>query len=202
VRRNFRAGRPDALWVADIASVRTCSAFCYLALVIEACSRRILGWQLAQHLRTDLALDALEMAVWTRSERLSGLVHHTDRGTQYLAIRYTERLGQLGAVASVGSRGDSSDNALAESVIGLVKTELIARRGPFRGLAELELAVLGDIDWFNHRRVHSALGHLPPAEYERRHRAAEAEGPGGPVEAGRPALIGGAPAGLETSLAT
>jgi putative transposase len=135
--------------------------------VIDAYSRRIVGWQLATHLRTDLALDALEMAIWQRNgTALDGLVHHSDRGGQYLAIRYTERLADAGAVTSVGSRGDSYDNALAESTIGLFKTELIRRRGPWRGIDDLELATLEWVDWYNHRRLHSACGTIPPAEYE------------------------------------
>lgn len=130
VERDFTASAPDRLWVADLTYVPTWSGFVYAAFVIDACSRMIVGWRLAGHLRTDLALDALEMAIWRRGGRLDGLVHHSDRGCQYLAIRYTERLADIGAVASVGSRGDSYDNALAESTIGLYKTELIHRRGP------------------------------------------------------------------------
>jgi putative transposase len=126
----------------------------------------IVGWQLATHLRTDLALDALEMAIWRRDTQLDGLVHHSDRGGQYLAIRYTERLAEAGAVTSVGSRGDSYDNALAESTIGLYKTELIRRRGPWGNLDDVELATLEWVDWYNHRRLHSACDHRPPAEYE------------------------------------
>jgi putative transposase len=146
--------------------VRTWSGFCYAAFIIDAYSRLLVGWQLASHLRTDLALDALEMAIWRRQAQLQGLVHHSDRGGQYLSIRYTERLAEAGAVTSVGSRGDSFDNALAESTIGLYKTELIRRRGPWRGLDDLELATLEWVDWYNHRRLHGALDHLPPVEYE------------------------------------
>jgi putative transposase len=134
VCRDFTAQRPNQLWVADLTYVRTWSGFCYAAFIIDAFSRMIVGWQLASHLRTDLALDALEMAIWRRQAQLDGLVHHSDRGGQYLSIRYTERLAEAGAVTSVGSRGDSFDNALAESTIGLYKTELIRRRGPWRGL--------------------------------------------------------------------
>jgi putative transposase len=146
--------------------VRTWSGFVYAAFVIDTFSRMIVGWQLAGHMRTDLALDALEMAIWRRDTQLDGLVHHSDRGGQYLAIRYTERLAEAGAVTSVGSRGDSYDNALAESTIGLYKTELIRRQGPWRNLDDVELATLEWVDWYNHRRLHGALDHVPPVEYE------------------------------------
>jgi putative transposase len=129
----------------------------------------IVGWQLATHLRTSLALDALEMAIWARHAHgadLAGLVHHSDRGSQYRAVRYTERLADAGAVASVGSRGDSYDNSMAESVNGLFKTELYRPRGPWRGLNDLELAAMDYIDWFNHRRLHGELGLIPPADKE------------------------------------
>jgi len=138
VERRFRAEAPNRY-------VRTFSGFCYAAFVIDCFARMIVGWQLATHLRTDRALDALETAVWMRRGKLGGLdglVHHTDRGVQYLSVRYTERLAQAGAVASVGSRGDSYDNALAESTIGLYKTELVRPRGPWRGIGELEIATL------------------------------------------------------------
>jgi putative transposase len=166
VERDFTATRPNQLWVADLTYVRTWSGFVYAAFVIDAFSRMIVGWQLASHLRTDLALDALEMAIWRRDTALDGLVHHSDRGVQYLAIRYTQRLADAGAVTSVGSRGDSFDNALAETTIGLYKTELIRRRGPWRGLDDVELATLEWVDWYNHRRLHGACNNLPPAEYE------------------------------------
>ena len=169
VNRQFTAEAPNQLWVADLTYIRTWSGCCYAAFIIDCCSRLIVGWQLAGHLRTDLVLDALEMAIWRRQQRLDGLVHHSDQGSQYLAIRYTDRLADAGAVASVGSRGDSYDNALAESTIGLYKTELIRRRGPWRGLDEVELATLEWVDWYNHRRLHGALDHVPPAEYEATH---------------------------------
>jgi putative transposase len=166
--------------------------------VIDACSRRICGWQMARHLRAELALDALEMAIWTRrSASIRGVVHHTDRGGRYLAIRYSERLAQAGGVASVGSRGDSYDNALAETTIGLLKTELVHHRGPWRGLDDLELATLEYIDWFNHRRLHSEIGMMPPAEFEQRLMRADHR-PFGPAEAARPPLVGGAAVGLGT----
>jgi putative transposase len=166
VERRFTAPAPNRLWVADLTYLRTWSGFVYAALVIDAFSRMLVGWQLATHLRTDLALDALEMAIWRRQAQLDGLIHHSDRGVQYLSIRYTERLAEAGAVTSVGSRGDSFDNALAETTIGLYKTELIRRRGPWCGLDDLELATLEWVDWYNHRRLHSACGNRPPAEYE------------------------------------
>src|SRR3954453_1331162 len=129
----------------------------------------IVGWQAARSLRSDLALDALEQAIWARSsrgQRLDELVHHSDRGGQYLAIRYSERLAETGAVNSVGSKGDSYDNALAETIIGLYKIELVRNRGPWRGLDDLEYATLEWVDWFNHRRLFEAHGHIPPAEHE------------------------------------
>lgn len=137
--------------------------------MIDAYSRFIVGWQTSRSLRTDLALDVLEMAIWSRREQLDGLVHHSDRGGQYLAIRYTERLAEAGAVTSVGSRGDSYDNALAETIIGLYKTELIRRRGPWKGIDDVEHATLEWVDWFNHRRLLEPIGHVPPAEFEAAH---------------------------------
>jgi putative transposase len=166
VERDFSAQRPNQLWVADLTYVATWSGFVYVAFVIDAFSRFIVGWQASRSLRTDLALDALEMAIWRRRGGLDGLVHHSDRGSQYLAIRYTERLAEAGAVTSVGSVGDSYDNALAETIIGLYKTELIRRRGPWRGLDEVEYATLEWVDWFNHRRLLEPIGHVPPAEFE------------------------------------
>jgi putative transposase len=167
VARRFRADAPDRLWVADLTYVRTFTGWVYVAFVVDVFSRFVVGWQASRSLRTDLALDALEMALWRRRvRRLDGLVHHSDRGTQYLAIRYSERLADAGVVASVGSRGDSYDNALAESFQGLYKTELIRHRGPWRGLDDVEHATLDYVDWFNHRRLHGELGMLPPAEAE------------------------------------
>jgi putative transposase len=151
VERRFTAPAPNRLWVADLTYIRTWSGFAYAALVIDAYSRMIVGWQLATHLRTDLALDALEMAIWRRQAQLDGLVHHSDRGVQYLSIRYTERLAEAGAACSVGSRGDSFDNALAETTIGLYKTELVRRLGPWRSIDDLELATLEWVDWYRGR---------------------------------------------------
>jgi putative transposase len=169
VDRNFTAVAPNRLWVADLTYVRTWSGFVYVAFVTDVYSRMIVGWQASRSLRTDLALDALEQAIWSRQRAgadLAGLVHHSDRGVQYLAIRYTERLAADGVVNSVGSRGDSYDNALAESINGLYKTELVRNKGPWRGLDDLELATLEWVDWFNHRRLFEDHGRIPPAEFE------------------------------------
>jgi len=167
VERNFTAAAPNALWVADLTYVSTWSGFCYVAFVIDVFSRYIVGWRVSSSLHTDLALDALEMAIWRRQRQdLNGLVHHSDRGVQYLSIRYTERLLDAGAVASVGSRGDSYDNALAEAVNGLYKAEVIRKAGPWHSLEQVELATAAWVDWWNHRRLHSAIGDVPPAEYE------------------------------------
>lgn len=170
VDRQFRAPVPNRLWVADLTYVKTHSGWVYVAFIIDVFSRRVVGWQASRSLRTDLALDALEMALWgRRGEQLQGLVHHSDRGGQYLAIRYTERLAEAGVVTSVGSHGDSYDNALAESFNGLYKTELIRLEGPWRGLDDVEFATLAYVDWFNHRRLHGEIGMVPPAEYEAAH---------------------------------
>jgi putative transposase len=166
VNRDFSAPAPNRLWVADLTYVATWAGFAYVALVIDAFSRMIVGWRVATTLRATLALDALEMAIWARRGGLDGLVHHSDRGGQYLAIRYTQRLAEEGAVASVGSRGDSDDNALAEAVNGLYKAELIRRQGPWRTADQVELATLEWVSWWNQRRLHGAIGDIPPAEYE------------------------------------
>jgi transposase InsO family protein len=165
VDRNFSVDRPNELWVADLTYVATWSGFVYVAFVIDAFSRFIVGWQTSTSLRSDLALDALEMAIWQRGAN-EGLIHHSDRGSQYLSIRYTERLGEAGAVTSVGSRGDSYDNAMAESIIGLYKTELIYARKPWRGIDDVEYATLEYVDWFNHRRLLEPIGDVPPSEFE------------------------------------
>jgi len=170
VERVFSAPAPNRLWVADLTYVATWSGFCYVAFVLDAFSHRIVGWRVTASLHADLALDALEMAIWIRrGQPLDGLVHHSDRGVQFLAIRYTERLANEGAVASVGSKGDSYDNALAESLNGLFKTELIRRGGPWRTVEDVELATLAWVDWYNHRRLHGACGNIPPAEFEERY---------------------------------
>ena len=172
VDRNFTVPAPNRLWVVDLTYVRTWSGFVYVAFVTDAFSRRIVGWHASWSLRTDLVLYALEQAIWERNRQgvdLDGLIHHSDRGVQYLSIRYTERLAEDDIVASVGSRGDSYDNALAESIIGLYKTELVRNRAPGRGLDDLELATLEWVDWYNHRRLFHELGRIPPAEYEANH---------------------------------
>lgn len=165
VDRNFSASRPNELWVADITYVSTWSGFVYVSFIIDVYSRFIVGWRTSRSLRSDLALDALEMAVWQRGEH-EGLIVHSDRGVQYLSIVYTERLAEAGAVTSVGSRGDSYDNALAETIIGLYKTEQIHRLGPWKGLDDVEFATLEWVDWFNNRRLLEPIGDIPPAEYE------------------------------------
>jgi putative transposase len=167
VERVFAALAPNRLWLADITYVSTWSGFCYTAFVIDAFSRRIVGWRVSSSLRAELALDALEMAIWSRrSDDLAGLVHHSDRGVQYLSICYTERLADEGAVTSVGSKGDSYDNALAETVNGLYKTELIRAQGPWRTADQVELATAAWVAWWNDQRLHSACGDIPPAEFE------------------------------------
>jgi transposase InsO family protein len=170
VERDFTATQPNALWVADFTYVATWRGFVYVAFVIDAFARRIVGWRVSTSLRTDFVLDALEQALYDRGgERLTGLVHHSDRGTQYLSMRYSDRLADHGIAPSVGSQGDAYDNALAESVIGLFKTEVIQRRGPWRHLEAVEWATLTWVDWFNTRRLLESLGYVPPAEYEARY---------------------------------
>ena len=165
VERNFTATRPNQLWVADLTYVATWQGFAYVAFVIDVFSRKIVGWRTTQSLRTDIALDALEQALWSRSD-IEGLVHHSDRGVQYLSIRYTERLAEAGIEPSVGSIGDSYDNALAESVIGLFKTEVIRREGPWRGVDHVEFATLDWVCWYNQRRLLEPIGYVPPTEFE------------------------------------
>jgi putative transposase len=167
VQRDFSAAAPNRLWLCDITYVRTWSGMVYVSFVIDCFARMIVGWQASRSLRTDLALDALEQAIWARKdEGLGELVHHSDRGSQYLAIRYTERLAEAGGVQSVGSRGDSFDNALAESVIGLYKTEVIRNKGPWRVLDDVEFGTLEWIDWWNNRRLLEPIGMIPPVEAE------------------------------------
>jgi putative transposase len=172
VERTFTATDPNQLWVADITYCRTFAGWVYAAFVVEVFSRRVVGWQLSKSLRTDLALDALEMGIWTRRHEghdTTGLVHHSDKGGQYLAVRYTQRLAEAGAVASVGSTGDSYDNALAEAFNSLFKAELVRNKGPWRSIDDLEIAVAEYIDWFNHQRLHGEIGLVPPAELEDNH---------------------------------
>jgi putative transposase len=165
VERNFRATRPNELWVADLTYVATWVGFVYVAFVIDVFSRAIVGWRVSRSLRSDLALDALEQALHARPVT-GDLVHHSDRGVQYVSIRYTERLAEAGIERSVGSVGDSYDNALAESVIGLFKTEVIERRGPWRSFDAVEFATLEWVDWFNRRRLLEPIGYVPPIEFE------------------------------------
>jgi putative transposase len=170
VDRKFTATRPNQLWVADFTYVATWRGFVYVAFVIDVFARRIVGWRVSHSLHTDFVLDALEQAVYDRcGDAPVGLVHHSDRGTQYLSMRYTDRLADASIAPSVGSRGDSYDNALAESVIGLFKTEVIRRRGPWRHLEAVEFATLDWVDWFNTRRLLEPIGYMPPAEYEARY---------------------------------
>ena len=170
VDRNFTATHPNQLWVSDFTYVATWHGFVYVAFVVDVFARRIVGWRVSSSLHTDFVLDALEQAVYDRcGETPVGLVHHSDRGTQYLSMRYTDRLADAGIAPSVGSRGDSYDNALAETIIGLFKTEVIRRKGPWRHLEAVEFATLDWVDWFNHRRLLEPIGYLPPAEYEARY---------------------------------
>jgi len=165
VERDFTADRPNRLWIADITYVATWSGFVYVAFVFDVFSRMIVGWRVSRSLRSDLALDALEQALYARPNN-ERLVHHSDRGVQYLSIRYTERLAEAGIESSVGSVGDSYDNAMAETIIGLFKTEVIHRLGPWRGLDQVEMEILVWVDWFNNRRLLEPIGDMPPAEYE------------------------------------
>lgn len=165
VNRQFRADAPNQLWVADFTFVATWAGVVYVAFVVDVYARCIVGWRVAPSMRTELVLDALEQALHSR-HAARGLIHHSDRGSQYLSIRYTQRLAEVGVKSSVGSVGDSYDNALAETIIGLYKTELIRQRGPWRNLDAVEYATLEWVDWFNHRRLLASIGYMPPAELE------------------------------------
>ena len=165
VNREFTAQRPNQLWVADITYVATWSGFVYVAFVIDVFSRKLVGWRVMKTMQTQLILDALEQALWARGKP-KGVIHHSDRGSQYVSIRYSERLSEAGFSASVGSVGDSYDNALAETINGLYKTEVIHKDGPWKGLEQVELATLDWVDWFNNRRLLSSIGDIPPLEYE------------------------------------
>ena len=173
VQRRFRPAAPNRLWVADFTYVSTWSGMVYVAFIIDAYARRILGWRAATSMRTDLVLDTIEQAIWTRRREgvtdLAGLTHHHDNGSQYASIAFTERLAAAGIDASVGAVGDALDNALAESVIGLFKTELIRRRGPWRTVEHVEAATLSWVDWFNRHRLLEVNGDLPPVELEQAH---------------------------------
>jgi putative transposase len=177
VKRKFTATAPNQLWVADLTYVRTHAGWTYVAFILDVFSRMIVGWQVSTSLRTDLALDALDMGLWARQragQDVTGLVHHSDRGVQYRAIRYTQRLAEAEAVASVGSKGDSYDNAMAEALNSLFKAECIRNpvmrpTGGWKNINDVEIAVAEYVDWFNHRRLHGELGLVPPAEYETNH---------------------------------
>jgi putative transposase len=196
VSRKFIASAPNQLWVADLTYVRTHTGWTYVAFVLDVFSRMIVGWQVSTSLRTDLALDALDMGLWERQragQDVAGLVHHSDRGVQYRAIRYTERLAEAEAVASVGSRGDSYDNAMAEALNALFKAECIRNpvmrpKGGWKSVVDVELAVAEYVDWFNHRRLHGELGQVPPSEFEANHWARQVVS--GYVEAPVPATAG------------
>ena len=174
VNRQFTAAAPNALWVADLTYIRTHSGWVYAAFVLDVFSRMVVGWQVSTTMHTDLALDALNMGLWARSRAghdVAGLIHHSDRGVQYRAIRYTERLAEAEAVTSVGSKGNSYDNAMAEAFNSLFKAECIRNpvmrpRGGWAGVGEVEIAVAEYVEWFNHRRLHGEIGHVPPVEYE------------------------------------
>jgi putative transposase len=175
--RQFVAQAPNQLWVADLTYVRTHSGWVYAAFILDVFSRMVVGWQVSTSLRTDLALDALDMGLWARQragQDVAGLTHHSDRGVQYRAIRYTERLAEAEAVASVGSKGDSYDNAMAEAFNSLFKAECIRNpamrpRGGWKSVGDVEIAVAEYVDWFNHRRLHGEIGLIPPAEFETNH---------------------------------
>lgn len=167
VNRQFLAERPNQLWVSDFTYVSTWQGFVYVAFVIDVFVRRIVGWRVSRSMQADFVLDALEQALYGRQpEREDGLIHHSDRGSQYVSIRYSERLAEAGIEPSVGSRGDSYDNALAETIIGLYKAELIHRRAPWKTGESVELATLGWVSWFNHHRLLEPIGYIPPAEAE------------------------------------
>ena len=177
VKRKFVATAPNQLWVADLTYVRTHAGWTYVAFVLDVFSRMVVGWQVSTSLRTDLALDALDMGLWARQRAghdVAGLTHHSDRGVQYRAIRYTERLAEAEAVASVGSRGDSYDNAMAEALNSLFKAECIRNpvmrpTGGWKNVSDVEIAVAEYVDWYNHRRLHGEIGLVPPAELEANH---------------------------------
>jgi putative transposase len=172
VNRQFRAPRPNALWVSDFTYVATWAGFVYVAFIIDVFARHIVGWRASRTAHAGFVLDALEQALHERRPvRGSGLVHHSDRGVQYLSIKYTERLAAAGIEPSVGSVGDSYDNALAETINGLYKSEVIHRRGPWRSFEAVEFATLEWVDWFNHRRLFEPIGNIPPAEAEARYYA-------------------------------
>jgi putative transposase len=172
VQRQFRAPAPNRLWLSDFTYVSTWQGFAYVAFIIDAFARRIVGWRVSRNARADFVLDALEQALHARQPVKSGLIHHSDRGSQYVSIRYTERLADVGIEPSVGSVGDSYDNALAETVNGLYKAEVIRRQASWKSIEAVELATLAWVDWFNNRRLLEPIGNIPPAEAEANYYAA------------------------------
>jgi putative transposase len=171
VNRQFQPSAPNRLWVSDFTYVSTWAGFVYVALVIDAFARRIVGWRVSRTAHAGFVLDALEQALHQRRPVLSGLIHHSDRGSQYVSIKYSERLAEAGIEPSVGSKGDSYDNALAETINGLYKAEVIHRRGPWHSFEAVEFATLEWVDWFNNRRLLEPIGHIPPAEAEQNYYA-------------------------------
>ncbi len=177
VERDFTADRPNALWVTDLTFVPTWAGVAYVCFIVDAFSRMIVGWRVASNMKTQMVLDALEMARWSRGTHLEGLVAHSDAGSQYTSVRYGERIDEIGARPSIGSVGDSFDNALAETVNGLYKTELIRgpEQGPWRGIDDVELATLSWVHWYNTERLHGYLADVPPAEFETAYHAQQAD---------------------------
>jgi len=175
VNRNFTAERPNQLWVADFTFVSTWQGFAYVAFIVDVYSRFIVGWRVSRNMKTDFVLDALEQALYARQPEKSGLIHHSDRGAQYVSIRYSERLMQAGVEPSVGSTGDSYDNALAETINGLYKTELVRKKGPWKTVEALEWETLNWVHWFNQTRLLEPIGHIPPAEFEALHERSQQE---------------------------
>ena len=173
MERNFNASEPNRLWVTDLTFVPTWQGVAYVCFIVDAFSRMIVGWRVASNMRTAMVLDALEMARWSRGTRFVGLVAHSDAGSQFTSVRYGERLAELGATPSIGSIGDSYDNALAETVNGLYKTELVygPDQGPWRKIEDVELATLSWVHWYNTQRLHGYLNDVPPIEYEEAHYA-------------------------------
>jgi putative transposase len=166
VNRHFKAQRPNQLWVSDFTYVSTWQGWLYVAFVVDVFARRIVGWRVSRSMTTDFVVDALEQALYERRPQAHELIHHSDRGAQYVSIKYTERLNQAGIQPSVGSKGDSYDNALAETINGLYKTELIHKRGPWKTTESVELATLQWVHWYNHTRLLEPIGKIPPVEAE------------------------------------
>ena len=180
VNRNFTAQRPNQLWVADFTFVSTWQGFAYVAFIVDVFSRFIVGWRVSRNMKTDFVLDALEQALCARqpdTSDKSGLIHHSDKAAQYVSIRYSERLSQAGIEPSVGSTGDSYDNALAETINGLYKTELVRKKGPWKTIEALEWETLNWVHWFNQTRLLEPIGHIPPAEFEALYKRSQQESP-------------------------